>query len=128
MLPDMLATLHGLAIEHDADIVKADFDNVVRLSDGQTWALREGFGAGETTYYDRVISLKKHPELYIAEYLYWRGLYKREFLTQHGLCFQETPGHQSGHRLFLPALSACGQGVFYERCLLSIPEEQSGII
>lgn len=92
VLPDMMATLHGLAIEHDADIVKADFDNVVRLSDGQTWALREGFGAGETKYYDRVISLKKHPELYIAEYLYWRGLYKREFLTQYGLCFQETPG------------------------------------
>lgn len=92
VLQDMLATLHGLAREHDADLVKADFDNVVRLSDGQTWALREGFGAGETTYYDRVISLKKHPELYIAEYLYWRGLYKREFLTQHGLCFQETPG------------------------------------
>ena len=55
VLPDMLATLHGLARKHDTDIVKADFDNVVRLSDGQTWALREGFGAGETTYYDRVI-------------------------------------------------------------------------
>lgn len=92
VLPDMLKTLHRLAEEHDADIVKADFDNVVRLSDGQTWSLREGFGISETKYYDRVISLKKHPELYIAEYLYWRGLYKREFLIQHGLCFQETPG------------------------------------
>lgn len=92
VLPDMLKTLYGLAEKHETDIVKADFDNVVRLSDGRTWVLREGFGSGETKYYDRVISLKEHPELYRAEYFYWRGLYKREFLIRHGLRFQETPG------------------------------------
>lgn len=92
VLPDMLMTLYGLAKEHDTDIVKADFHNVVRLSDGQSWGLREGLGAGGTDYYDKVISLKEHPELYTAEYFYWRGLYKREFLMRHGLRFQETPG------------------------------------
>lgn len=92
VLPDMLTTLYGLAKEHDTDIVKADFDNVVRLADGQTWVLREGFGAGGSNYYDKVISLKEHPELYRAEYFYWRGLYKKEFLIRHGLRFQETPG------------------------------------
>ncbi len=92
VLPDMLKTLYGLAKKNEADIVKADFDNVVRLSDGRTWVLREGFGAGETKYYDRVISLKEHPELYMTEYFYWRGLYKTEFLIRHGLRFQETPG------------------------------------
>lgn len=92
VLPDMLRTLHGLAKKHEADIVKADFDNVVRLSDGRTWVLREGFDSSETKYYDRVISLKEHPELYRAEYFYWRGLYKTDFLMRHGLRFQETPG------------------------------------
>lgn len=92
VLQDMLMTLYGLAKEYDTDIVKADFDNVIRLADGQSWVLREGFGAGELNYYDKVISLKEHPELYIAEYFYWRGLYKREFLIRHGLRFQETPG------------------------------------
>lgn len=92
VLPDMLQTLYGLARKQDADIVKADFDNVVRLPDGQTWVLREGFGSGETKYYDRVISLKEHPELYRTEYFYWRGLYKTEFLKRYALRFQETPG------------------------------------
>lgn len=92
VLPDMLTTLYGFAKEYDTDIVKADFDNVVRLSDGQSWVLREGFGAGKANYYDKVISLKEHPELYMAEYFYWRGLYKRKFLIRHSLRFQETPG------------------------------------
>lgn len=92
IMPDMFARLYRLAQEHDVDIVKADFDNLIELPEKQIWRMRECFRASDEVYYDKEISIDEHPELYAKEYLYWRGLYKKSFLLSRQIRFHESSG------------------------------------
>lgn len=92
ILPDMYEHLIYLIKKYDVDVVKADFDNIVELPDNQVWTLREKFSPVNEVFYDKEIKVDEHPELYAAEYLYWRGLYKKDFLDRNKIRFNETPG------------------------------------
>lgn len=92
ILPNMFERLYCLALDHDVDVVKADFDNVVELPEKQVWSLREGFSGDNERYYNTEISVEEHPELYVKEYLYWRGLYTKKFLIQNNIHFHESAG------------------------------------
>lgn len=90
---DMYETLYLTACENDADIVKSDFD--VFTTDKEGRRLFVGYSLKRYNHmdYDKVYSSADYleervkPECYI-----WNAIYKREYLLEKNIRFNETPG------------------------------------
>ncbi len=91
--PGMYESLYAIAKEHDADIVKSDFDIFTESNDGArlgvTYSLHRmnRLDYGKVYSCDDYINERIKPECYI-----WNAIYKREFLTGNGVRFNESPG------------------------------------
>lgn len=93
VLPQMFETLYDYAKEHDADVVKSDFDIFTTFRDGGRvflkYSLAKYSGAAYHTSFssDAYISFGQKMDVFI-----WNGIYRREFLLKSQILFQETPG------------------------------------
>lgn len=83
--PDMLEKLYHAAIESDADITKANHYNY--------WAEKDEFCDWLKEFPKKqVINAMAYPKLLNKANTIWSCLYKRSFLSKHGILFHETPG------------------------------------
>ena len=91
--PDMYETLYRYAKENDADFVKGDFDVFVHTDGGErifmpypvTWAC--------SARYERCFSKSDFAEsMQTPDVFLWNGVYKRKFLEDYHIRFNETPG------------------------------------
>ncbi len=88
----MYQKLYGLAEEYDLDYVKADFDAFIELQrGGRVWALRKTFPVREELY-GKVMKPLDYVCVYEGDYNMWKGIYRKDFLIQHGITLNETPG------------------------------------
>ena len=93
VLPGMYEALYAYAKRQDADYVKSDFDLFTTLEDGERLFLRYSLKRHSGVRYDAVYT----PEDFLTRkqtvgIFIWNGIYRREFLLQRGIAFQETPG------------------------------------
>lgn len=88
MEPECLAELHRAITVHDAEVAKANF----WLYWSTPQVRDEFFEALPAGKCDRVVDPQEDVEVFHAKPSIWSALYRRSFLTAHGIDFQETPG------------------------------------
>ncbi|MBQ9359727.1 MAG: glycosyltransferase family 2 protein [Lachnospiraceae bacterium] len=90
---DMYERLYDAAIETNADIVKSDFDMFITGDNGQRIYVPYSLRKLNRVKYGRTYSSEDYmngtlkPECYI-----WNAIYRKGFLTEKDICFNETPG------------------------------------
>lgn len=103
--PDMFASLYSAAVVSGVDVVKG---NYFRYSEeGETFF--ENFGG---IPYGTVISPKEYQDLIHAVPSIWTGLYKRKFLQENDLLFNETPGASYQDTGFIVKVWTCAQTAY----------------
>ena len=91
--PDMYADLYRTAVENGADIVKSDSDLFINDENGVRLSALYELKKYNKLEYDRVYSCDRYldgdakPECYI-----WDAIYRRQFLIDGKVRFNETPG------------------------------------
>lgn len=128
IVPEMYEELYNTAQQYDADFVKSDFDLFATLEDGERVYLRYFSDKYTCARYNRLFS----SEDYIAskdtlDVFIWNGIYKRAFLEDHQILFQETPGaafQDCGFR-YQVALNV-KRGVFLNRSLYRYRRDNAG--
>lgn len=88
----MLKELYALAEEYSLDYVKADYDAFVELKNGgRVWQVRKTFSSDHDLY-GKVVIPQLYTCIYLGDYNIWRGIYRKDFLDQHEIRLNETPG------------------------------------
>lgn len=93
ILPEMYEELYTFAGKNNADYVKSDFDIFTTLEDGQRIFLKYSLKKYSGIIYDAIytpqdfLMRKQTIDIFI-----WNGIYKRDFLLEKGIWFQETSG------------------------------------
>ena len=92
VLPDMYKTLYNLAKEHDLDFIKSDFISFME-ADGKRIDHDRKLSPN-MAFYNRVINPqnKENRPIFRFPMNTWTGIYKKEFLDQHSIRHNETPG------------------------------------
>ena len=91
--PKMYEELYAAARKNNADYVKSDFDIFTTLEDGERIFLRYSLKKHSGITYDAIytpqdfLMRKQTIDIFI-----WNGIYRRDFLLEKGIWFQETPG------------------------------------
>lgn len=88
MEPDGLASLHAAITAHDADVAKANFWLYWSIPEAKD----EFFEVFEPGVCGRVVDPQADDSVFYAKPSIWSALYRRSFLTEHGIDFLETPG------------------------------------
>lgn len=89
--PSMFEALYRAARKYDADVVKALPRYLFELNNGEILKTPVDYiPAGHNTGIP--FSAKDDPSVYLWDGNIWNGLYKRSFLLDNGISFQETPG------------------------------------
>jgi len=89
ILPEMYEELYRYAEEHGADFVKSDFDVFTTLPGGERLFLR----APLNTIYDTLFTSQDYTDSgQVVDTFIWNGIYKKDFLRDNQILFQETPG------------------------------------
>lgn len=89
---DMYEKLVTAAEEYDLDYVKSDFRGFVTLASGCNIYMGNRMFAVDKKYYNKVIEPYKYVETYLNDFNIWKGIYRRAFLSDNGIKFNETPG------------------------------------
>ena len=88
ILPEMYEELYAYAVEYNADFVKSDFDVFITPRVGERLFLKFPLGVR----YDQLVTLEDYIQASSVDTFIWNGIYKRTFLLNNGIWFQETPG------------------------------------
>lgn len=89
ILPEMYEELYTYAVEHDADFVKSDFDIFTTRSDGKRLFLYSSLHMA----YDTLFTWQDYANSNkLVDTFIWNGIYKKDFLQDNQIGFQETPG------------------------------------
>lgn len=93
ILSTMYEELYGYAKEKSADFVKSDFDVFTDVRDGERLFLRFSLKKYSNVRYDTVFSSEDYVDSkQTVDVFIWNGIYKKAFLQEHRIWFQETPG------------------------------------
>ena len=93
VLPEMFGELYAYAKEKSADFVKADFDIFTATQDGERLFLKFTTGKYHDVRYDTVFSCEDYMKSgRTIDIFIWNGIYRKEFLRENQILFQETPG------------------------------------
>lgn len=91
--PDDSADIHmyedllALAEENDVDVVKSNYYEYNKKSDSSIY-----FEALHGLKYNTIIAAKDFPDIFYVRPSVWSAIYRREFLKENGIVFNETPG------------------------------------
>lgn len=88
----MLKELYGLAEEYSLDYVKADFDAFVELKNGERILQPRKTFPSDHDLYGKVVMPQLYTCIYVGDYNIWKGIYRKDFLDQHEIKFNESPG------------------------------------
>ena len=89
--PDMYEVLYRRAEECGADMVKGVLYDVYESQDGDTKEIYVDY-INERFMTDAIIEPDKEPEVHDWDGNIWNGIYRKEFLIEKEIWFQETPG------------------------------------
>lgn len=91
---DMYRRLYERAAADGLDYAAGDFDTVTRLQSGYDYAVRQRlFPDGEGwKQYGQVLGPDQIARLRAADYVLWKGIYRREFLNASRIRLHESPG------------------------------------
>jgi glycosyltransferase involved in cell wall biosynthesis len=90
---EMYDTLYRIALETDADYVKADFDTFETKWNGERkFSLRKLGGNRDGRLYNNVIDPRHIRNVYAHDYYIWKGIYKRSFLVDNDIRLNESKG------------------------------------
>lgn len=93
ILPETYEELYAYAVENNADFVKADFDVFTSLQDGERLFLKYSMKKYSNVIYNTVFSSKDYVNSkQTIDVFIWNGIYKKDFLQDNQILFQETPG------------------------------------
>lgn len=82
---------YSIAKENDLDFVKADFYRFTRSANGDM-SLKYNHLDKTGEWYNRLFDPSQEPEALRFIMNTWSGIYRREFLEEHGIRHHETPG------------------------------------
>lgn len=85
---DALQVLHDAAVEHDAQVVKGDFDLYWSMPEPKS----ERFGIVDELPLGRVVDPREEHEVFYRKPSIWSAMYLRAFLDDNRIRFLETPG------------------------------------
>lgn len=89
ILPKMYERLYTYALDNDADFVKSDYYAFTTLDNNQKLLLK----CSHKRQYDTPLTKDTYTySTRLVEPFIWNGIYKRKFLLDHQIWFQETPG------------------------------------
>lgn len=89
---NMLESLYETAKKHNLDYVKADYTRFFTLSNGKRFYEPIKQFYDNNNLYNQVINPSKEDILYKWDANFWRGIYKKQFLTDNYIKFNESPG------------------------------------
>ena len=110
---DMYEELYLLAESHELDYVTADFDRVVTLSDGYVKRKMVSIFEEESPLYNSVHNFSENAYLYANDYNIWKGIYRRSFLEEQDIRFNESPGAAFQDIGFSEQVHACAKKGYY---------------
>ena len=88
----MYEDLYAAAAEHDLDIVKSDYYEMVTESEPETMYIFRRCLDRSGQYYGRIINPLEEPGLSRINIHSWTGIYKISYLRAYGIRHHETPG------------------------------------
>ncbi len=107
---NMFETLYRLAIENNCDVVKSNYYEYREKDDSNTFfEVLQGFD------YDKVISSNDNVRLIYMRPCIWSAIYRRDFLNNHQICFNETPGASYQDTSFAFKVWVCAQRVLFTK-------------
>lgn len=93
VLPEMYDELYICAKTWNADFVKSDFDVFTTSMDGERIYLRYSLKKYSCVEYGQIFTAEDYMQSQQSIDVYiWNGIYKRTFLEQNSIMFQETQG------------------------------------
>lgn len=93
ILPEMYQELYIYAKKNDAEFVKSDFDVFTTFPDGERIFLRYSLKKYSSARYHTVFTSEDYfNNRSTIDVFAWNGIYKKAFLTESRIWFQETPG------------------------------------
>ena len=90
--PDMYEVLYESISGSDLDYVKSNFDMFIDLPDQRLFYAHGPIAEHQHDYYGTILSPEYLCELARRDIFIWNGLYKRSFISENNMRFQETPG------------------------------------
>lgn len=91
--PEMLQTLYDEARREDDDFVKCDFYTFAKAPSGERLTLPYSLKRMRGVSYETAYRAEDYRKRVLpVDVFIWNGLYRRSFLKEHKVQFQETPG------------------------------------
>ena len=88
---NMYEVLYKTAVEYNLDMVKSDYYQMWEREDGIHFCVYKPLTEAEELYHV-VLEPNDRPETYFLEKFTWNALYKRDYLLQNEVRYNETPG------------------------------------
>lgn len=90
---DMYETLFSYAIERDADFVRGDFEVFLHAENGERLFMPYNVNWACSAQYGKCFTKEDYAEsMSTPDVFLWNGIYKRSFLVENDIRFNETPG------------------------------------
>lgn len=109
---DMYEKLITKADLFDLDYVKSDFKGFVTLGSGHKLYMDNKMSA-DKQYYNEIIQPYKYPDIYLRDFNIWKGIYKKKFLTDNKIVFNETKGAAFQDIGFVLQTITCAERAMY---------------
>lgn len=87
----MYEKLYGIARNHDLDYVKSDFDMFIDKRE-RIFLNYHILAGNRAMLYEKVIYPSDHPDIIYRDVNMWNGIYKREFVKNRNIKFNESAG------------------------------------
>ncbi len=90
---EMYEELYSIADGDDLDFVKADYHEFHNTPDNNEYTFRRRYILKQQDLYNIVIDASSKPEILLPDIVaIWNGIYRKDFLIQNNIAFNETPG------------------------------------
>lgn len=109
----MYEELYGLAEKYDLDFANADFDTVVTLKNGYVKRKTIHIFESNCGLYNMVQDFSENPSIYANDHSIWRGIYRKSFLDENNIQFNESLGAAFQDIGFIEQVQACAKRGYY---------------
>ena len=89
--PEMFQKLYNRAIQDDLDFVRSDYYRLTTDEKGVDHLEKEPI-CNKSSYYNKVLNPQANVDLFNIRMENWTGIYKRSWLAEHDIKFNESPG------------------------------------
>lgn len=112
----MYETLYARAVGEGLDYAAADYDSFCSLRNGKRCFTRAYLFGEHGPWYGKVLDAGQIAGLMAADYLLWKGIYRRDFLEKNGIRLHESRGAAYQDMGFLMQVKAhASRAVYLDR-------------